>query len=133
MTSPVSWFIETPTPSPPYLSSYSDFEYEDQYGGDGVGVSINQDTGEVTPNALLGILPTANLFGLSENVSSVQLYWSSDKWYAQAIHNRRSGYFQQFTRDAFGMVRYTDTSALLDLRVRYKLTDNIRVLSLIHI
>jgi len=56
---------------------------------------------------LLGILPPANLFGLSENVSSVQLYWSSDKWYAQAIHNRRSGYFQQFTRDAFGRVRYT--------------------------
>jgi outer membrane receptor protein involved in Fe transport len=72
-------------------------------------------------------LPPANLFGLSENVSSVQLYWSSDKWYAQAIHNRRSGYFQQFTRDAFGRVRYTDTTARLDLRVRYKLTDNIRV------
>ena len=110
-----------------YNYADSDFEYEDQYGGDGVGVSINQDTGEVTPSDLLGILPPANLFGLSENVSSVQLYWSSDKWYAQAIHNRRSGYFQQFTRDAFGRVRYTDTTARLDLRVRYKLTDNIRV------
>ena len=110
-----------------YNYADSDFEYEDQYGGDGVGVSINQDTGEVTPSDLLGILPPANLFGLSENVSSVQLYWSNDKWYAQAIHNRRSGYFQQFTRDAFGRVRYTDTSARLDLRVRYKLTDNIRV------
>lgn len=110
-----------------YNYADSDFEYEDQYGGDGVGVSINQDTGEVAASDLVGILPPANLFGLSENVSSVQLYWSNDKWYAQAIHNRRSGYFQQFTRDAFGRVRYTDTSARLDLRVRYKLTDNIRV------
>ena len=55
-----------------YNYADSDFEYEDQYGGDGVGVSINQDTGEVTPSELLGILPPANLFGLSENVSSVQ-------------------------------------------------------------
>ena len=110
-----------------YNYADSDFEYEDQYGGDGVGVSIDRDTGEVTQTPLLGILPPANLFGLSENVSSVQLYWSNDKWSAQAIHNRRSGYFQQFTRDAFGRVRYTDSNARLDLRVRYKLTDNIRL------
>ena len=110
-----------------YNYADSDFEYEDQYGGDGVGVSIDRDTGEVTQTPLLGILPPANLFGLSENVSSVQLYWSNDKWNAQAIHNRRSGYFQQFTRDAFGRVRYTDSNARLDLRVRYKLTDNIRI------
>jgi hypothetical protein len=44
-----------------YNYADSDFEYEDQYGGDGVGVSINQDTGEVTPSDLLGILPPANL------------------------------------------------------------------------
>ena len=110
-----------------YNYADSDFEYEDQYGGDGVGVSIDRDTGEVTQTPLLGILPPANLFGLSENVSSVQLYWSNDKWNAQAIHNRRSGYFQEFTRDAFGRVRYTDSNARLDLRVRYKLTDNIRI------
>ena len=110
-----------------YNYADSDFEYEDQYGGDGVGVWIDRDTGEVTQTPLLGILPPANLFGLSENVSSVQLYWSNDKWSAQAIHNRRSGYFQQFTRDAFGRVRYTDSNARLDLRVRYKLTDNIRL------
>ena len=110
-----------------YNYADSDFEYEDQYGGDGVGVSIDRDTGEVTQTPLLGIVPPANLFGLSENVSSVQLYWSNDKWNAQAIHNRRSGYFQQFTRDAFGRVRYTDSNARLDLRVRYKLTDNIRI------
>ncbi|MDB2659005.1 TonB-dependent receptor, partial [Luminiphilus sp.] len=45
-----------------YNYADSDFEYEDQYGGDGVGVSIDRDTGEVTQTPLLGILPPANLF-----------------------------------------------------------------------
>ncbi|MEM1261645.1 MAG: TonB-dependent receptor [Pseudomonadota bacterium] len=105
----------------------SDFEFEDQAGGDGIGVSVNQDTGEVTETPLIGIIPPANLFGLSRKVSSTQLYWSNDRWYVQAIHNRRTGYFQQFIRDEFGRVRYTRANERLDLRVRYKLTDNIRV------
>ena len=105
----------------------SNFEFEDQNGGDGIGVAIDQETGEVTQTPLVGIIPPANLFGLSQKVSSAQLYWSNDKWYVQAIHNRRSGYFQQFTRDAFGRVRYTRANERLDLRVRYNLTDNIRL------
>ena len=110
-----------------YNYADSDFEFEDQNGGDGVEVSVNQDTGEVTRTPLIGIIPPANLFGLSREVSSAQMYWSNDVWYVQAIHNRRTGYFQQFTRDAFGRVRYTHANERLDLRVRYKLTDNIRV------
>ena len=110
-----------------YNYADSDFEFEDQNGGDGIGVSIDQTTGEVTETALIGIIPPANLFGLSREVSSAQLYWSNDRWYVQAIHNRRSGYFQQFTRDAFGRVRYTQANERLDLRVRYKLTDYIRL------
>ncbi|MEO1034319.1 MAG: TonB-dependent receptor [Pseudomonadota bacterium] len=105
----------------------SDFEFEDQNGGDGIGVTIDQQTGENTSTPLIGIVPSANLFGLSRSVSSTQLYWSDDRWYIQAIHNRRTGYFQQFTRDVFGRVRYTRTTERLDLRVRYKLTDNIRL------
>ncbi|MEL6446593.1 MAG: TonB-dependent receptor [Pseudomonadota bacterium] len=104
----------------------SNFEFEDQNGGDGVD-AIDQQTGQVIPTQLIGIIPPANLFGLSRKVSSAQLYWSSDRWYVQMIHNRRSGYFQQFTRDAFGRIRYTQASERLDLRVRYRLTDNFRV------
>lgn len=110
-----------------YNYADSDFEFEDQNGGDGIGVAIDQETGAVTESALIGIIPPANLFGLSRQVSSAQMYWSNDRWYVQAIHNRRSGYFQQFTRDAFGRVRYTEANERLDLRVRYKLTDNIRL------
>lgn len=109
-----------------YNYSDSDFEFEDQFGGDGVGVSINS-AGEVTEIPLVGILPPANLFGLSKHVSSTQLYWNSDKWFVQGIYNTRSGYFQQFTRDEFGRVRYTNTNQRLDMRVRYRLTENIKV------
>ncbi|MEM8981845.1 MAG: TonB-dependent receptor [Pseudomonadota bacterium] len=105
----------------------SDFEFEDQNGGDGIGVTVDQNTGAVTETPLIGIIPPANLFGLSRKVSSTQLYWSNDKWYVQAIHNRRTGYFQQFIRDEFGRVRYTRANERLDLRIRYKITDNIRV------
>ena len=110
-----------------YNYSDSDFEFEDQNGGDGIGVTIDQQTGVATETPLIGIIPPANLFGLSRHVSSTQLYWGNDRWYVQAIHNRRSGYFQQFTRDVFGRVRYTRANERLDLRVRYKITDNIRV------
>ncbi|MEO0576095.1 MAG: TonB-dependent receptor [Pseudomonadota bacterium] len=110
-----------------YNYSDSDFEFEDQNGGDGIGVSIDQETGAVTETPLIGILDPANLFGLSSQVTSTQLYWGNEKWYVQAIHNRRTGYFQQFTRDVFGRVRYTRASERLDLRVRYNLTDNLRV------
>ncbi len=107
-----------------YNYADSDFEFEDQHGGDGVGLTINR-AGEVTEEALIGILPPANLFGLSEHVSSTQLYWGNSKWNVQAIYKTRSNYFQQFTRDTQGRIRYTDDNERLDLRVRYKLFDNV--------
>ena len=110
-----------------YNYADSDFEFEDQNGGDGIDVSVDRFTGETTETPLVGILPPANLFGLSEHVSSTQLYWNSDKWFFQAIYNTRSDYFQQFTRDTQGRIRYTNLNERLDMRVRYRLTDNIKV------
>jgi len=107
-----------------YNYADSDFEFEDQHGGDGVTLTVDQATGDVTQTPLIGILPPANLFGLSEHVTAAQLYWSSDKWNVEAFHKTRSGYFQQFTRDTQGRIRYTNTNQRLDLKVRYKLFDN---------
>ena len=104
-----------------YNYADSNFETEDQHGGDGVAISVDQDTGAVTETQLIGILPAANLFGLSENVSSTQVYWSDKKWNVQAIYKTRSDYFQQYTRDTQGRLRYTGDNETLDLRVRYKL------------
>lgn len=108
-----------------YNYADSDFEYEDQNGGDGVGISVDSVTGEVTETQLIGILEPANLFGLSKHVASTQLYWSNEKINFQAIHKIRSQYFQQYTRDTQGRVRYTADNSTLDFRVSYKFDSNI--------
>ena len=108
-----------------YNYADSDFEFEDQYGGDGVTVAVDRVTGEITETQLVGIIPPANLFGLSKHVTSTQLYWGSEKWNVEAFYKTRSGYYQQYTRDTQGRIRYTDDNARLDLKVRYKLFDNV--------
>ena len=110
-----------------YNYADSDFEFEDQFGGDGVRVEADQVTGEITETPLIGILPPANLFGLSKHVSSTQVYWSSDKWNVEAFYKTRSNYYQQYTRDTQGRIRYTDDNERLDLKVRYKAFDNVDV------
>lgn len=110
-----------------YNYADSSFEFEDQHGGDGLTVSVDQNTGEITQGQLIGILPPANLFGLSKHVTSTQLYWNDEKWNVQLLYKTRSDYFQQFTRDTQGRIRYTDDNERLDLQVRYKLTNKISV------
>jgi TonB-dependent receptor len=110
-----------------YNYSNSDFEFEDQHGGDGISITVDQETGETTETPLIGIVPPANLFGLSKHVSSTQLYWGSDKWNVQAIYNTRSGYYQQFTRDEFGRIRYTEANERLDMRVTYRWNDHVQL------
>lgn len=110
-----------------YNIAASDFEYEDQHGGDGVRVSVDQETGDITETQLIGILEPAGLFGLSKHVSSTQLYWENNDFYVQAIYKTRSQYFQQYTRDTQGRVRYTADNETLDLRARYTVNDNLKL------
>jgi len=110
-----------------YNYADSDFEFEDQHGGDGVSVTVDQETGAVTETPLIGILPPANIFGLSKHVTSTQLYWGNAKWNVEAFYKTRSQYFQQFTRDTQGRIRYTDGNERLDLKVRYRMFDNVDV------
>jgi len=57
-------------------------------------------------------------------VSATQLYWSNEKWNVELFYKTRSEYYQQYTRDTQGRLRYTDDNQRLDLKVRYKLFDN---------
>ncbi len=109
-----------------YNYADSNFEFEDQHGGDGVNVSVAAD-GTVTETPLIGILEPANLFGLSEHVTATQLYWENDKINIQALYKTRSQYFQQFTRDTQGRIRYTEGHQTLDLKARYKLNSNVKI------
>ncbi|MGI9221456.1 MAG: TonB-dependent receptor [Woeseiaceae bacterium] len=110
-----------------YNYADSDFEFEDQHGGDGTSITVDQVTGESTETPLIGIIPPANLFGLSKHVGSAQLYWGSEKWNVELFYKTRSGYYQQYTRDTQGRIRYTDDNETLDLKVRYRITDNVDV------
>lgn len=110
-----------------YNYADSDFEFEDQHGGDGTTITVDQDTGEITQTPLIGIIEPANLFGLSKHVSSTQLYWNDEDWDVRLLFKTRSGYFQQFGRDTQGRIRYTDATQILDLNMSYRLTDDIKL------
>ena len=110
-----------------YNYADSNFEFEDQHGGDGISLSVDPETGVVTETPLIGILEPADLFGLSDEVSSTQLFWSGEKIDFSVIYKTRSQYFQQFTRDTQGRIRYTADNETLDLTVSYQLNDNVKL------
>ena len=105
-----------------YNFADSDLEFEDGFGGDGTSVTVTEE-GEVVRTELIGIIPPAELFGLSKHVSSTQVYWQNDKLNVSAILKTRSKYFQQFTGDTDNRIRYTDGSETLDLRMSYDFSD----------
>ena len=102
-----------------YNYASSDFEFEDDFAGEGVGF-VN---GEAVD--LVGLIPSADIFGLSRNVASAQLYWSGGAFDFQLIGKHRSQYFQQFV-DNPGRLRFVDDTNVLEFRASYKLNDSIK-------
>jgi TonB-dependent receptor len=105
-----------------YNYADSNFEFEDGFGGDGTSFDADGN-----PTELIGIIPAAGLFGLSRHTSSSQLYWQNDRLNIQAIYKARSQYFQAYGRDTQGRLRYVDDSEVFELRMSYKLTDQIKL------
>ncbi len=105
-----------------YNYADSNFEYEDGFGGD--GVAFNADGNQTQ---LVGIIEPAGLFGLSRHTSASQLYWQDDRFNIQAIFKTRSQYFQQYTRDTQGRVRYTADNKVFELRASYKFNNNVKL------
>jgi len=104
-----------------YNYADSDFEFFD--GDTGAGVTFNNGVA----TAFEGVSEPAGLFGLSNNVFAGQLYWSGGNFDAQLIYKSRSQYFQQFTRSNTTRLRYVTDSDVLELRLGYDLTDNIKL------
>ena len=104
-----------------YNYAESDFEFEDDFSGAGVGVN---DAGEQVN--LIGLTAPAEIFGLSRNVASAQLYWSGGDFDAQAIFKHRSQYFQQFI-DTPARIRYVDDNSVLEFRASYKLNKHVKL------
>ena len=102
-----------------YNYASSDFEFEDDFAGEGVGLANGQEV------ALIGLIPSADIFGLSRNVASAQLYWSGGAFDFQLIGKHRSQYFQQFVDDP-GRLRFVDDTNVLEFRASYKLNDSVK-------
>ena len=104
-----------------YNYADSNFEFEDDFAGAGIGFDANGD-----PTELVGLVPPVEIFGLSENVFSGQLYWSGGDFDTQVIVKHRSQYFQQFV-DSPGRIRLVDDNTVVEFRVGYDLTDNVKL------
>ncbi len=85
-----------------------------------LGIQTDAVTGAVTP----GIIPPANIFGLSKHVLSAQLYWELGPIDLQAIYKYRSNYYQKFTGGP-SQLRYVGGTEVVDLRASLKITDNV--------
>lgn len=103
-----------------YNYANTDFEFEDGFGGDGTAFDA---AGNPTP--LIGIVGPGELFGLSRHTSSSQIYWQKDRINLHLIYKTRSRYFQAFSRDTQGRLRYTNSNQNLEFRANYDVTDNI--------
>lgn len=77
-------------------------------------------TGAVTQ----GIIPPADIFGLSKNVLSSQLFWELGKLELQAIYKYRSNYYQKFVGGP-SQLRYVDDVETTDLRASYRLNKKV--------
>ena len=105
-----------------YNYAVSDFEFEDSRFGD---IFVEQTDGTlVQTNA--GIIPPANLPGLSENVLSAQVYYQLGGLDLQVNYKYRDEYFQPFTSDGT-RIRYVNDVGVWEARASYKINDNFRL------
>ncbi|AKQ41350.1 hypothetical protein CP97_03825 [Aurantiacibacter atlanticus] len=104
-----------------YNYANSDFEFEDDTLAATTSV-LNNET--IVQNS--GLIPSADIFGLSKHVLSAQVYYQIGKLNLQGVYKYRSRYFQQFVSTP-GRVRYVDDTGVFEARISYDITDNIAV------
>jgi len=99
-----------------YNYAHSTFKTEDIRLGD----ITDPVTGVVTP----GIIPPADIFGLSDNVLSAQLFWEIGRLELQAIYKYRSNYYQKFVGGP-SQLRYVDDVETFDMRASFKVNKHV--------
>ena len=105
-----------------YNFASSNLEFEDENFG--ASLVLDEDGNVVSER--VGIIPPADLFGLSKHVLAAQVYYQIGKLDLQGIYKYRSSYFQQFVSTP-GIVRYVGNTNVFEARASYKVTDNITV------
>lgn len=104
-----------------YNYADSNFEFEDANFG---AASIIAGDGSVIER--VGIVEPANIPGLSKHVFAGQLYWGYKDLDVQLVYKYRSEYFQQFIATP-GNLRFIADTSVVEARVSYRLTDNVRL------
>jgi TonB-dependent receptor len=103
-----------------YNYASSNFEFEDaQFGAS----QVFGNNGTLVDR--IGIVPPAEIFGLSKHVLSAQAYYQIGGFDFQGVYKYRSNYFQQFISTP-GNLRYIGNTGVFEARISYKLTDNIK-------
>jgi len=105
-----------------YNYASSDFEFEDGAFGSS---TVLDEAGNIVSQQF-GILPPTEIFGLSKNVASVQLYYQTENFDAQLIYKTRSEYFQQFISSPT-RIRLVDDNEVWELRMSYQLNDRVKL------
>ncbi|MEM9593091.1 MAG: TonB-dependent receptor [Acidobacteriota bacterium] len=103
-----------------YNYASSDFEFEDQNFGESL---VLDEAGSVVSQRV-GIVPPAEIFGLSEHVFSAQIYYETEKFDLATIYKFRSEYFQQFISSP-GLIRYVGDTEVVEVKASYKLKDQL--------
>ncbi|RJY10004.1 TonB-dependent receptor [Aurantiacibacter aquimixticola] len=102
-----------------YNYAQSDFEFEDDTLGE---IATLNDDGTIT--VVNGLIPPADIFGLSNHVVSAQAYYEIGPLEFQGVWKYRSDYFQQFVATP-GRIRYVDDTSIFEARVSFELSDNV--------
>lgn len=105
-----------------YNFAKSNFRNEDGFLG--AFSTVNPD-GSIS--TVEGLIPPANLFGLSKHVLSAQVYYEAGPFDFQGVYKYRSPYFQQFVGDSSGRLRFTDQADIFEARISVKLNKQLRL------
>jgi TonB-dependent receptor len=103
--------------------NYADSNFEFQDGQFGAATIVNADG---STSQLSGIIPSANLPGLSKHTANGQIYYNIGDLSLQGIVKYRSDYFQQFIATPLNL-RVIRDATVFEARISYKINDNVKL------
>ena len=105
-----------------YNYADSNFEFEDGR----LGEAVTFDEAGNIVSFREGLIPPANLVGLSTHTANGQVYWKIGKTTLTGIGKYRSSFFQQFITTPLNL-RFIEESFVLDARLKHKVNKNLEI------
>lgn len=105
-----------------YNYATSDFEFEDSNYGNTYTTDLNGVTTQLTA----GIVPPADVPGLSNHVFNGQVYYQIGEFDAAVIYKYRSSYFQPYTSNGTRL-RYVEDVGTWEARASYNINKHVKL------